>query len=276
MSESVSAWRVRKTQAAKRLLRSIFGTHTLRAADGIEEALGERLLALDGGLGLFRLVHLLAAVSSAPRLDSILSVGSGEGLHETYLAHKFPGAAVCGVDLRDETVGLPLPNLRFLRGDLLDPKVAATLPTSDFVYSVECLEHIDDDAKVFAGMAARLRPEGLLYLEVPFASEAEQADPQICRRELENHEHVRPGYDIRRLTKLANENGLTVLHIAGAFWYPIQPMVWLAHLHLGEPAIRSHWRTFLEVARLDLREGVPAHRAEATAIKLLARKPGRR
>jgi hypothetical protein len=32
------------------------------AADPIEEKLGRDLLALDGGLGLFRLVHLLGAM----------------------------------------------------------------------------------------------------------------------------------------------------------------------------------------------------------------------
>jgi SAM-dependent methyltransferase len=275
MSEPASAWLLRKARSAKRRLRARFGSHKANLPDGIEEGLGVRLLALDGGLGLFRLVHLLAAIARAPRLGSILSVGSGDGIHETYLAHKFPGASVCGVDLREETVGLRLPNLRFLRGNLLDPQLAATLPSADFVYSIECLEHIDDDATVFAAMASHLRPGGLLYLEVPFASAAEQADPEVCRRELENHEHVRPGYDARRLADLAEANGLTVRHIAGAFWFPTQPAVWLALQKFGSQALQPHWRTILAIAMLDRQEGLPQSRREATAITLVAERPRR-
>ncbi|MBP9143106.1 MAG: class I SAM-dependent methyltransferase [Thermoanaerobaculia bacterium] len=228
---------------------------------------------MDGGLGLFRWVHLLEAFERAGAPRSVLSVGSGEGLHEALLARHFSTTSVCGVDLRQPQVELSLPNLEYLQGNLLDPEFAARLPPADLVYSIECLEHIVDDRGVFARMVQLVRPGGWIYLEVPFASEAEQADPEVCRREFEAHEHVRPGYAARQLEALARDQGLADVRVAGAFWFPIQPMVWLASRHLTAPAVADHWRSFLAVAELDLREAVPQSRAEATAIKLLARLP---
>ncbi len=172
-----------------------------------------------------------------------------------------------------QQVELALPNLQYLQGDLLDPQFAATLPTSDFVCSIECLEHIEDDRSVFAKMIQLVRPGGALYVEVPFASDSECADEEVRRREFEAHEHVRPGYSAVRLGALAREHGLIDIHIAGAFWFPIQPIVWLARKHFESSALADHWRTLLAVAEIDLREGLAKNRAEATAIKMLARRP---
>jgi SAM-dependent methyltransferase len=247
-----------------------------RPPDPIEESLGRGLLGLDGGLGLFRWVHLLDAVTRAGHPRSALSIGSGGGFHESLLAYRNPGVSVCGVDLRAPYAGVDLPNLTFRQGDLLDPEFAGTLPDADFVFSIECLEHIREDHAVFARMAELVRPGGFLYLEVPFASPGEQADPEVCRAELETFEHLRPGYDAAQLERLALAHELAVVAIAGAFWVPLAPICWLAQHELGAVDCAPHWRTFLAMAELDLRDGLPAHRAEATAIKLLARKPGRR
>ncbi len=182
---------------------------------------------------------------------------------------------MCGIDLRAPYAGVDLPNLRFLQGDLLDPAFASTIPSADFVFSIECLEHIRDDRSVFAKIAALVSPGGLLYVEVPFATELEQADPAVCRREFETFEHVRPGYSAKQLDELSTSHGLVVERIAGAFWFPVQPMTWLAIEKLGQVELEPHWRTLHSIAKLDRKEGVPLSRAEATAISLLARRPHR-
>ena len=84
----------------------------------------------------------------------------------------------------------------------------------------------------------------------------------------------------RQLEVLARDHGLADVRVAGAFWFPIQPMVWLASRHLTAPAVADHWRSFLAVAELDLREAVPQSRRrgdgdqaarQATAVKWTAR-----
>lgn len=239
-----------------------------------EESLGRELLQLDWGLGLFRWVHLADALDRSPGATRVLSVGSGGGLHEAFLARTRPGLDVTGVDLRDPWVQRDLPNLRFLTGDLLDPSFRTTLPKADFVYSIECLEHIEDDTTVARAMADVLAPGGTLYLQLPFASRAEQSDPALCRTERRNHGHVRPGYDAEGLQRLVEGLGLEVERVACAFWFPLQPMVWAALEKFG-PILVPRWREVLALVSSDVRDGIAADRTAATAVKILARKPAR-
>jgi SAM-dependent methyltransferase len=237
-----------------------------------EEALGRELLRLDWGLGLFRWVHLSDAVEKAARVSTAISFGSGEGLHEVFLARARPDVSVLGVDLRTSgLVDLP-PNARFLSGDLLDPSFRATLPRADFVFSIECLEHIEDDLAVARAMADCLVPGGHFYVQVPFANRSEQADPDLRENERKCFGHVRPGYDEDGLRALARRLDLEVVFVAGAFWAPLQRVIWAAVEKFG-PSLGPSWRAILDLARLDLRTGLPANRAEAIAIKMLARKP---
>jgi SAM-dependent methyltransferase len=238
-----------------------------------EEALGQALLRLDGGLGLFRLAHLLDAIGRAPRRRSLLSIGSGLGLQEAYVAVTHPGLDVVGVDLRTPRLSGTLPNLSLIRGDFFDAAVRSRLPVADFVCTVECLEHIEDDEAVVALMVSKLAPGGRLYLQVPFASEGELADPALCRRELEEHGHVRPGYSPERLLSLASRHGLTVESVAAAYRFPLQPLVAAGVSTIPPDILLPRWREILELIETDVRDGLAANRTEATAIKLLARRP---
>jgi len=125
---------------------------------------------------------------------------------------------------------------------------------------------------VARAMADRLVPGGHLYLQVPFASLPEQADPVLCANERRCFGHVRPGYDEAGLRALARRLDLDVVFVAGAFWAPLQPVIWAAVEKFGLSMAPS-WRAILDLARLDLRTGLPANRNEAIAIKMLARKP---
>ena len=66
------------------------------------------------------------------------------------------------------------------------------------------------------------------------------------------------------------EIGADSLSTAGAFWFPMQPLVWVATDRFGLERLRRFWPEFLELAERDVRSGEPAARAEATAIKVLA------
>lgn len=237
-----------------------------------EESLGRELLRLDWGLGLFRWVHLADAVERAAKVSTAISFGSGEGLHEAFLARARPEISVLGVDLRESgLVGLP-PNIRFLSGNLLDAAFRKGLPSSDFVFSIECLEHIDDDLTVARAMVDCLVPGGHFYIQVPFANRSEQADPVLCENERRCFGHVRPGYDEDALRALARRLDLDVVFVAGAFWAPLQRIIWAAAEKFGA-SLAPSWRPILDLVRLDLRTGLPANRSEAIAIKMLARKP---
>jgi hypothetical protein len=50
-------------------------------------------------------------------------------------------------------------------------------------------------------------------------------------------------------------------------------MVWYGMMSFGESRLLPHWREFLALAMLDVREELPEHRLQATAIKVLAVRP---
>ena len=241
--------------------------------DPTEEALGQALLRLDSGLGLFRLAHLLDAIRRSPGVRTVLSIGSGLGLQEAYVAVTRPDLEVVGVDLRTPRLAGPLPNLRFVQGDLFDPAVLRLLPVADLVFSVECLEHIAEDEAVVALMASKLSPRGRLYLQVPFASEAELADPDLRRRELEEHGHLRPGYSPEGLRALAGRHGLAVELLASAYRFPLQPFVAAGIEKLPSGFLLPRWRDVLDLIGTDVRDGLVANRTEATVVRMLARIP---
>jgi SAM-dependent methyltransferase len=238
-----------------------------------EEALGQALLRFDSGLGLFRLAHLLDALRRSPGVHSVLSVGSGLGLQEAYIAVTRPDLAVVGVDLRAARVDGTLSNLRFVQGNFFDPAIRATLPVSDFVCSVECLEHIDDDEAVVSMMVSRLKPGGHLYLQVPFASKAELADPELRREGLRELEHVRVGYSAEGLSALARRHGLTVELIAAAYRFPLQPFVAAGVEKIPLDFLLPRWRQVHALIETDVHDGLASNRSEATAIRVLARRP---
>jgi SAM-dependent methyltransferase len=238
-----------------------------------EEALGQALLRFDAGLGLFRLVHLLDALRRPPGIHSVLSVGSGLGLQEAFVAVTCLDLDVVGVDLRAPRLMGTLSNLRFVQGDFFDPAMQAALPPSDFVYSIECLEHIDNDEAVVSMMVSKLNPGGHFYLQVPFASEAELADPKLRRREFHEHGHLRAGYSAERLTALAGRHGLIVESMAAAYRFPLQPFVAAGVEKIPLNFLLPRWRQVLELIETDVADSLVANRCDATVIKLLAKKP---
>jgi SAM-dependent methyltransferase len=266
----------------KRFLRRFRRESTARAASLAmvppvsltEEALGQALLRLDSGLGLFRLAHLLDALRRSPGIRSVLSIGSGLGCHEAFLAVTRPDLDVVGADLRVPRFDRFLPNLRFIQGDLFQSEVRGKLPAADLVYSIECLEHIEDDEFVFGVMVSCLGPGGRLYLQVPFANAREQADPDLGRLERARHEHVRPGYDEARLRALAGRHGLIVDHISAAFRFPLQGFVSAGIEKIAEDFLAPRGRQVFALVETDVRDGLASDRTEATAIKMLARRPG--
>ena len=239
-----------------------------------EESLGRLLLWKDGDLGLFRLAHLLDAVRRGPAPRTILSVGSGLGTQEAFLALRYPDAEVVGVDLRSPRFLARRSNLRLIPGDFFDPEVRRLLPEADFVYSIECLEHIEDDESIFALMASKVAPGGRLFVLVPFATDADLADPDLCRRELEENGHVRPGYGAGRLRSFAARHGLVEEQVASAYRFPIQPLVAAGVSTIPLDFLLPRWREVMALIETDVRGSLATSRAEATAITLRARPSG--
>ncbi len=162
----------------------------------------------------FRWFLRLVVPLITPETKTVLDAGCGTGKHAFYLARAFPHLQVTGLDNRPDVVARAeaearrsrLDNLHFVEGDL-----TASLPPDayDLIYSIDVLEHIEEDEKALAHMAQALRPGGWLAVHTPLT-------PQVhwFRRfdldHLKNPLHAREGYRRGELEAKMQRAGLRV------------------------------------------------------------------
>lgn len=162
-----------------------------------------------------RLVHLADAFGRAQGVNKVLSIGCGQAYQEAFLASRFPQIQVDATDITLTNLAFPCQNLSFAEHDILswsDEK------EYDFVFSIECLEHIKDYQLAFRNMATKVKPGKYLYISVPFANQQEQQDEALRQRDWEAHQHYLPGFSYQDLEQLFNENGFRVIHAANMFY----------------------------------------------------------
>jgi SAM-dependent methyltransferase len=233
------------------------------------------LACQDGGLGLFRLVHLLDTLQNhCPAPHSIISIGSGKGYHEIILSKLFPDSSVTAIDLQKQDHAHQSANLNSIQGDILDSQFIDQLQKADFVYSIECLEHIQQDSEAFAAMAEMAHPGGTFYIQIPYATDWERNNKEVVDLEYQSFGHCTPGYDAGQLTTLAEKSSLEIQSIQNVFWAPLQPMLWAAVEKFGPDVIHRYTPELISLLMTDFREGLAQHRGQCTGIKMVTTKPG--
>jgi 2-polyprenyl-6-hydroxyphenyl methylase / 3-demethylubiquinone-9 3-methyltransferase len=164
---------------------------------------------------------------------SALDVGCGAGLLCEPLARL--GAAVTGVDAAPENIAAAKAHaarsglaIDYRAGELSD----AGLGRFDIVTSMEVIEHVSDPAAFIAGLAAHLKPEGLLILSTPnrtaasriFLVEAAERLGQVPRGTHDWNKFLTP----EELTALLSDAGFEMVAMEGIFFSPLKG------LHLSE------------------------------------------
>ena len=224
-----------------------------------------------GSVPFLRLAHLADAFGRTHGVRRVLSIGCGAGLHEAFLAGRIPHLRVLATDIESRMARFPFENLRFeLRDILLWPEPQEY----DFVFSIECLEHIEDHLTAFRNMAAKVAPGGYFYISVPFASREEQQDQTLRQREWQRHGHYRPGYSFEDLEQLCADHRLEVLHGCNMF---SAPLVFNVDRLLEKINPEARDASLADVARLLLtdlndRRCRSQRLDQTTGIRMLARK----
>ncbi len=158
-----------------------------------------------------RHVHLVAAFEQARAerpIDSVLSVGSGSGLSETFLAVSNPEVHFTLTEPDEERFRWTRPmvekwgihNVTFATQDLLFDDG----PRADFVAAVEVLEHIEDDETAARNLLRCARR--FAYVLLPYCSPEELADPRLQASAWRKHEHHRVGYTHASFDSLLGEH----------------------------------------------------------------------
>jgi len=156
-----------------------------------------------------------------------LDAGCGCGEYAFYLAEKFPGSFIMGIDYDQENIDKcqkikqmsGLTNVAFKRLDLRDWDVTEEY---DFIYSIDVLEHIKENKEVLNRFYNALQPDGFLYIRIPtpiqkrIFSEKYFESHKLWARE----EHVGQHYDLPNLKHDLENIGFTIIFSSytNGFW----------------------------------------------------------
>ena len=142
---------------------------------------------------------------------SILDAGSGFGQYTYRMKHMFPSSKILAIDLKEEQMedcrqffnNAGLQNgVSFMKADL----TKFIKPDSfDIVLSVDVMEHITEDEKVFCNFYKSLKKNGILLISTP----SDQGGSDTDHGENFISEHVRDGYSISDIKKKLNTAGFT-------------------------------------------------------------------
>jgi SAM-dependent methyltransferase len=130
---------------------------------------------------------------------SILDAGSGFGQYVYFLSGFNKNWKITGLDVKEEQIEdctgffnkIGRPEIRFKIADLTE---YVEPDTYDLVLSVDVMEHILEDVKVFENLCESMKPGGLLVISTP--SDQGGSDVHDHSDESFIDEHVRDGYNM--------------------------------------------------------------------------------
>lgn len=159
-----------------------------------------------------------------PPQATILDAGSGFGQYSYYMAKKFPKATVLGLDIKEEQISdcntfaasINLQErLAFRVADLTD---SIGENTYDLILSVDVMEHILEDVKVFINMNKALKKGGTLLISTP----SDQGGSDVHDEEDSSFidEHVRDGYNAQEIKDKLLSAGFGDVQVAYSYGTP--------------------------------------------------------
>jgi SAM-dependent methyltransferase len=138
-----------------------------------------------------------------PGERTVLDAGSGFGQYSWFLSGINPSWKVLAVDVKEEQIAdctqffatAGRTNVTFETADLTAFNRTGEF---DFILSVDVMEHIEEDEKVFRNFCNAMKPGGMLLISTP----SDQGGSDVHDHEGEESfidEHVRDGYNIREI-----------------------------------------------------------------------------
>ena len=219
-----------------------------------------------------RYAHAREALSIAQDVESVTVVGAGHGTAEIALALEFTNIRFCLTDWDQASHNSAraqawvkkwrLPNVRFASLNILDP---GDMPRADLVYSVEVLEHIEDDRTAAENM--RRLAKKYVFCMVPFAEESLNQREDKRADMLARFGHHVAGYNAERLVSLFP----LPVAVRGTYWANAGARFRAKLTELDDATIDVQHDALIEEAHADLIERIPTSHREAAGIWWLAR-----
>ena len=142
----------------------------------------------------------------------VLDAGSGFGQYAYYMGRKHPEWNILGVDVKTEQIedctqffrAIGFDHVQFDYADLTRFRRENTY---DLVLSVDVMEHIQEDVKVFENLCHSMKPGGMLLISTP----SDQGGSDVHDHDHESFidEHVRDGYNIGEIEDKLRKAGFS-------------------------------------------------------------------
>jgi 2-polyprenyl-3-methyl-5-hydroxy-6-metoxy-1,4-benzoquinol methylase len=134
-----------------------------------------------------------------PKDARVLDAGCGRGLVLFWLAARYSAYRLHGIEIdsarvaRNQAVArkMGLTGLTFEQGDLSNIDIAKAM--YDLIFSVDVLEHIEDDVGVLRAMRGALKPDGVLILHLPLRHQDQHRSFPVFKHHIVD-DHVRDEY----------------------------------------------------------------------------------
>lgn len=218
-----------------------------------------------------RYLHAREALVLAEDIESVLIVGSGHGFAEIALALEFPWIHFHLTDIEgDKTPNYHraqefadkwnLSNATFGIRDILKPE----RERYDLIYSVEVLEHIEDDALAAAEM--RAAAHRYVFALIPFADKTTNRDEAARIRVWEGLGHWRVGYDEEDLRRLFPG----IVAMRGCYWREQGTEHRKRLYSMSNEEVTTSMSELQEEAKRDIVDAIPKIYPEAQGIWMLA------
>jgi len=175
-----------------------FGSELSKGSTSLKGKLGYKVLGVTHMGARVRKFYMSKMIKNINSHDVILDAGSGSGCYSFYFSRKFPHSHIVGIDIDGNQISkcqkikarLNRSNLEFIQGDL---RKYAPLEKFDLIYSLDVIEHIDDDRRVLINLNRALKPNGVLILHLPRKRELHKLHFKRFKNRA-NQGHVRDGY----------------------------------------------------------------------------------
>jgi len=180
--------------------------------------------------------------------EQILDAGSGFGQYSFRLAKVFAQARVTGLDIKEDLIqscndfwsNREGARFHFEVGNLLKMDYESQF---DLALSVDVMEHIEEDERVFRNIGRALRPGGLFIMTTPYYDPSNPSGPSD---QPFVDEHVRAGYSRPELIQKLAQANMTVEKFVITYgpygnvaWTLLQkwPMGWLSRAKWAAPLV---------------------------------------
>jgi SAM-dependent methyltransferase len=159
-----------------------------------------------------------------PDQPSFLDAGSGFGQYSYYLAKKFPSSRLLGVDVKEEQIE---DCNRFFSAVNLDDRVRFEVADLTkfrekekyrLILSIDVMEHIEEDVKVFENFHESLQEGGILLISTP--SDQGGSDVHDDHEESFIDEHVRDGYNREEIKEKLSKAGFSEIMVKYSYGTP--------------------------------------------------------